>query len=451
MRRLRFAWRLALIVIAALLAVQFLALGVYTLQRSPRTDLAPGMPLAGQVSALARLLDGLDGAGRDLALQAFRAPGVGAGIVAGPAAAEPDGASLPRLEEAIRRQLGPAGGRPLAAWVAEAAHLPRLRRLIGGEVRIAVALADGATLRVEVRGDLTVRLLGIPVGVFAGLIGLAVAALALFAVVRETRPLAALAERLERFGHQPEASPPLPERGAPDVRILIRAVNAMQDRIVGLMRGRALVLGAVSHDLRTSLTRLRLRADAVPESAARTAMLRDVEDMEALLEDSLAFARATFAEEGGACDLARVVRREVEEREALGQPVRLDAGAATAWVPGSAPALRRVVANLVDNAVKYGGRADLALTIADSRAELRVDDAGPGIPDAARALVFEPFRRLDPSRNRDLGGAGLGLTIAAQIVGSLGGTITVGSSPLAGARLTVRLPLVSDRETAART
>lgn len=444
MGRLRFVWRLALIVIGALLAVQFLALGLYHLERSRQTDMALGQPLAAQVAALARLLDRLDPDARALALAAFGGPGMAAAVGPGLPDPDSDGPRLPRLEEAIRSQLPPDDARPVAAWVPDAGAFPRLRRVIGGTVVVEIALAGGETLRVAAHGDLTLRIFGIPVGVFAGLIGLAVAAFALFAVVRETRPLAALALRLERFGSRPEASPPLAEKGAPDVRILIRAFNAMQERILGLMRGRALVLGAVSHDLRTSLTRLRLRADAVAEPAVRAAMLRDVEDMEALLEDSLAFARATFAEEGGACDLVRVVRRECEEREALGEPVTLDVRTAAARVPGTAPALRRVVANLVDNAVKYGGRADLALTTADGWAELRVDDAGPGIPEAARSAVFEPFRRLEGSRNRELGGAGLGLTIAAQIVASLGGTIAIGSSPSGGARLSIRLPLIGE-------
>lgn len=451
MGRLRFVWRLALIVMAALLVVQFLALGLYHLQRSQQADMATGQPLAAQVATLARLIDRLDPDARGLALGAFGGPGMAVAVGAGMPAADPEGVRLPRLEQAIRSQLVPGDERAVAAWVPGQDRFPLLRRLIGGIVRIEIAIAGGATLRVDAHGDLTLRILGIPVGVFAGLIGLAVAALALFAVVRETRPLAALALSLERFGHRPEAAPPLAEKGAPDVRILIRAFNAMQGRILGLMRGRALVLGAVSHDLRTSLTRLRLRADTVAEPATRAAMLRDVEDMEALLEDSLAFARATFAEEGGACDLVRVVRRECEEREALGEPVTLDDRAGRAQVPGTAPALRRVVANLVDNAVKYGGRADLVLTAADGWAELRVDDAGPGIPEAARAAVFEPFRRLEQSRNRELGGAGLGLTIAAQIVGSLGGTIAVGSSPGGGARLSIRLPLIRAEEGAAIT
>lgn len=444
MRRLRFVWRLALIVIAALLAVQFLALGIYQLQRPRPPDLQAGTPLATQVAALARVLDRLDGDGRPLALAAFGGPGLSAAIAAGPVAMDADGARLPRLEEAVRRQLGAGEQRAVAAWVADGADRPRLRRIIGSEVAVAVALADDTVLRVEVHGDLTLRILGVPVGVFAGLIGLAVAALALLAVVRETRPLAALAERLERFGQRPETAPRLPEKGAPDVRLLVRAFNAMQDRIVGLMRGRALVLAALSHDLRTSLTRLRLRADAVADPPVRAAMLRDVEDMEALLEDSLTFARTTFAEEGGRCDLARVVRREWEERVALGEPVVLGACADAAPVAGNAAALRRVIANLVDNAVKHGGGAELTLSVADGWAELRVDDGGPGIPEAARATVFEPFRRLEESRNRELGGVGLGLTIADQIVGSLAGTVTIDTSPAGGARLLVRMPVAID-------
>ncbi|BBK42461.1 hypothetical protein STVA_24810 [Allostella vacuolata] len=441
--RLGFVWRLGMIVIGALLLVQVLALGAYHLQRERSPEAGFRAPLAGQVAALARLLDGLDPAGRALALAAFNGAGLMASIQPEPPPPA-RGARLPRLEATLARRLE-ADGRAVSARLLRpdrddgegAAGLPQL---IGEEVRIEVELADRSVLVVEALGDLTVRVMGLPVGLVAGMLGLAVAAFAVFAVVRETRPLAALAARVERFGRMPEPVS-LAEKGAPDVRVLIRAFNAMQGRILQLLRGRALVVGAIAHDLRTYLTRLRLRAEAIDDPAQRRAALSDLEDMEALLEDSLVFARATFAEgEAGTTDLGRVLARECEERAAMGEVVTATLPPAPAAVRGSPPALRRVVANLLDNAVKYGGRADAALAVAAGWVELTVDDAGPGIAEADRLRVFDPFARLDPSRNRELGGAGLGLTIAAHVVESLGGTIAVEASPAGGARLRVRLP-----------
>ena len=444
MARFGFVWRLAMIVVAALLVVQALALGAYHLQRNRSVEAGFRLPLADQVAALVRLLDELDEQRRPLALRAFSGAGLTAGIYPAALPTERTGSRLPRLEEVLVQRIG-GEGRPVSARLLrdepdEAGERRPLRNLIGDEVRMEVGLADGSKLVVEARGDLTVRVLGLPVGILAGLIALAVATFAILAVVREVRPLAALASRVERFGRMLEPTS-LPEKGAPDVRMLIRSFNAMQGRIVNLVRGRALVVGAIAHDLRTYLTRLRLRADGIEDAEQRAAALLDLEDMEALLEDSLAFARSTFADGGvGTADLRRIVERECEERTAMGEAVSVDLPPGPVPVSGSAPALRRVVANLLDNAIKYGGRADVTLSGADGSAELLVDDAGPGIPEHERARVFEPFSRLEASRNRDLGGAGLGLTIAAHVVESLGGTIAVDTSPAGGARLRLRLP-----------
>jgi signal transduction histidine kinase len=222
---------------------------------------------------------------------------------------------------------------------------------------------------------------------------------------------------------------------------VIHAVNAMQSRIAELIRSRTLVLGAISHDLRTYVTRLRLRLELLPDSEQRRKAAADLNGMQSLMDDALAFARASFGHGGDeTVDLARIVRDEIETRIAQGRPVTLTGAERPLWVRGSRAGLARVAANLIDNALTYGGSADVSLHVSGAVVELWVEDRGPGIAAAERGKVFEPFYRLDPSRNRDSGGAGLGLTIVRQIVESRHGTVTIEDRPGGGLSLRVGLP-----------
>jgi signal transduction histidine kinase len=202
-----------------------------------------------------------------------------------------------------------------------------------------------------------------------------------------------------------------------------------------------MVIGAISHDLRTYLTRLRLRLELLPDSDQRTKASSDVEGMQALIDDALAFARSSF-ERGDekVADLACLLQQECESRKADGQAVSLTDADAPLWVRGSPGAVARVVANLVGNAIAYGQCAELSLTRRGDFAELCVEDRGPGIPVADRENVFEPFHRLEPSRSRAHGGAGLGLAIVRQIVEGYRGTIEIEDRSGGGARIRVRLP-----------
>jgi len=308
-------------------------------------------------------------------------------------------------------------------------------------IRIVYPLAGGGVLVVETADELTVRVLGLPPGYWAGIVGFAAAALALYAVVRETRPLARLARSVDRFA---EAMEPVsvPVRGAREVRALIGTFNRMQSRIAELVRNRTFMLAAISHDLRTYLTRLRLRVEMMPDADMRERATRDVEEMNKLLDDALTFARTSFAgNRSERVNLTDVVGRECRERALAGSKVGGDLPAEPLYVWGERAALARIIGNLIDNAVKYGGEAAVSVSCRGTDAVILVDDRGPGIPPAERERIFEPFLRLDPSRNRDRGGAGLGLAIARHLVQSLGGTIAAEDRPGGGARLRVSLPL----------
>ncbi|MFG1360515.1 sensor histidine kinase [Xanthobacter pseudotagetidis] len=429
MPRFGIAARIALIVMAALVAVQLLMVAAYVAERRQAASNPPFTPLLGQIAALAKLMERVGPQERALALAASANPGFLPRLVDAP----PGFRTPAMLRPAVRRVralagLGPDRAVALTLIAGErrgSQPVHRLRDLVGARLLAVIQLADGRYLEVTAGGDLTVRLMGLPVGLLAGILGFLVAIAALIAVRRETRPLSDLADAVGRFGAALEPQT-VRERGAPDVRAVIGAVNAMQARIADLVRTRTLVLGAISHDLRTYLTRLRLRLELLPEGPQVEKARDDLDGMRALVEDALAFARASFSSASDErVDLARVARAECEARRAQGAAVTLAGADAPLEVRGSPAALARVVANLVGNAIAYAGAAEVRLAAEDGEALLVVEDRGPGIPAAERSAVFEPFYRVEPSRNRESGGAGLGLTIVRQIVEGHGGTVAI--------------------------
>ncbi len=443
MRRLGLVWRVALIVIAALVAIQMIAAAAYYVQRGRATEQGFRLPLPDQIAALIEMLE--HAGNRSLALRVANGPGLRVAIApTAPPVAEPP-ERVEWLENAIARYVG--GGRSVRAYLigpargVDGARRPVLETFSRRPVRLVVPLTDGEFLVAETVDDLTVRVLGLPPGFWAGIIGFLVAALALYAVVRETIPLSRLARSVDRFAEAIEPAP-VPVGGAREVRSLIGAFNRMQSRIAELVRNRTFMLAAISHDLRTYLTRLRLRVEMMPDPDMRERATRDVEGMDALLNDALTFARTSFANgRSERVDLVEIVRRECAERAAAGSNVKAELPSMPLHIWGETAALARIAGNLIDNALKYGKEAVVTVSHGGAEALMLVDDRGPGIPVAERERIFEPFLRLEASRNRDRGGAGLGLAIARHLVLSLGGTIAVEDRPGGGARFCVRLPM----------
>jgi len=443
MRRLGLVWRVTLIVIAALVAIQMIAAAAYYVQRGRATEQGFRLPLPDQIAALVELLE--RAGNRSLALRVANGPGLRVAIArTAPPVADPV-ERVEWLETAIGRYIG--DGRAVRAYYIGAARSGENKRRPGLEtfsqrpVRLVVPLSGGEFIVAETVDDLTVRVLGLPPGFWAGIIGFLVAALALYAIVRETIPLARLARSVDRFAEAIEPAP-VPVGGAREVRALIGAFNRMQSRIAELVRNRTFMLAAISHDLRTYLTRLRLRVEMMPDADMRERATRDVEEMNGLLDDALTFARTSFT--GGRServDLVKVIRHECAERIAAGHNVKSDLPSTPVHVWGEPAAVARIVGNLMDNAVKYGGEAAVSLSQVGTEAIMLVDDRGPGVPQSDRERIFEPFLRLEASRNRDRGGAGLGLAIARHLVDSLGGTIAVEDRPGGGARFRAKLPV----------
>jgi signal transduction histidine kinase len=264
-------------------------------------------------------------------------------------------------------------------------------------------------------------------------------ALTAFLVRMTTRSLARLSRAAAAIGEDPESAPPLPEAGPSEVASVIDELNRMHERVRQYVVERRRLLSAISHDLKTPITRLRLRAEMMPDAELRTKMLRDLDEMQNMVAATLDFFRRVEQNpERQPIDVAALIDSVCEDRREAGQAVSVQ-GAPLAPYRADPQALRRCLENLVENAVRYGSRADIE--ICDSPAELRiaVRDRGPGIPEAELERVFEPFYRLDDSRNTASGGTGLGLSIARNIARWHGGEVRLANAA-PGLRVELALP-----------
>jgi signal transduction histidine kinase len=255
---------------------------------------------------------------------------------------------------------------------------------------------------------------------------------------RLARPIHAFAEAAERLGRDP-AAPPLAYEGPEEVRTAVAAFNDMQQKLHQYVESRTAMVAAIAHDLRTPLTRLRFRVEGAPEEV-RNRAAGDIEQMDAMISAALAFVRG---ESGGAerspLDLGALAGSVVDDMADTGADVGFE-GAPGVVIEGDGLALKRLVANLVDNAVKFGGRARVRLAREGSDAVLTVDDDGPGVPPAEMAKVFDPFYRADAARTAG-GGFGLGLSTARSIAQAHGGEVALENRAGGGLRATVRLPI----------
>lgn len=255
-----------------------------------------------------------------------------------------------------------------------------------------------------------------------------------------TRPLSTLARAAEELGRNIER-PPLPETGAVELVRAARALNTMQDRLRRYVDTRLKVLGAMSHDLKTPITRMRLRAEMLDDPEARSRFIRDLESMQQMVDSTLDYMRGLS--EGGealsAVDLNALIASLGEDAREAGHAVSIT-GVLARPVPGRAQALRRCLQNLLDNALVYGQRADVSLREEGRSVSIAIADQGPGIPEAELEKVFDPFYRVEGSRNRNTGGSGLGLAIARNIAQAHGGALSLRNRAQGGLEALLVLP-----------
>jgi signal transduction histidine kinase len=258
-------------------------------------------------------------------------------------------------------------------------------------------------------------------------------------------PVRTLAEAAERLGKDVANAPDLPETGPSEIVTAAVAFNTMASRIRRFVEDRTFLLTAIGHDLRTPITRLKLRAEYMEDEEQRTKMLADLDEMESMVAATLAFGRDVATSEAVArVDLVSLLRTILDEA-ADGAPDFADKlaydGPEHMPVLARPLSLKRAVMNLVANALKYGDAARVKLQRTVQNVQIDIDDDGPGIPLADAESVFEPFRRLETSRNNETGGNGLGLSIARNIVRAHGGDILLRNLPGGGLRASVTLPV----------
>lgn len=273
-----------------------------------------------------------------------------------------------------------------------------------------------------------------------GSVAALVVLLSIWSLRRLTAPYRALETAVRRIGEDLK-SPSLDERGSSEYKSAARAVNTMQAKLKEYVEDRELLAAALAHDLRTPLTRIRLRLEMLRNSPTRTALMQNLTDIEAISASVLDFANYEAKDEA----YERLDFWSLVDSIADGNPNVVfdgeDSHVHDLICYGQTIALRRCVTNLIDNAVKYGGKARLTLSREGRWIVLAIDDDGPGIPEAQMEKLFRPFNRLEGSRNRQTGGFGLGLTIARNIARRFGGDITLRNRMGGGLRAELTLPL----------
>lgn len=271
------------------------------------------------------------------------------------------------------------------------------------------------------------------------LMALAVVPLAVWLLRIAIRPLRVFSKAAERLGNDMNA-PPLSEIGLAEVAQTARAFNEMQRRIRKLLADRTAMLAAVSHDLRTPITRLRLRAELLDDTEQQQKIVSDIVEMEEMVNSTLSFFRDdAIAEARRPLDLGALVRTIVDDSTDLGHDAKLEQ-CDPCVIDGRPIALKRALVNLVENAVKYGDRARIWLVSEARDAILTIEDDGPGIPEARKDDVFEPFVRLETSRSRQTGGVGLGLALVRSVIRAHDGSVALENVQNHGLRVIVTLP-----------
>jgi signal transduction histidine kinase len=431
------AGRTFLVLLVGLFAVQVIALTIHALDRVEMQRAQQAREAIGRAAALWRAVLMADPGRRDAIARGFDlAEGMVASVDPRPLAPD-QGLLAEPMGDRLAQGLARIGGPP---------HMRPREVLVGGEPRrlvtVSLRLPDGPWLNITARPP-TPRPWSSP-GFLAALalMTAAVAGLSFWAVRRTTRPIRDLAAAAERLGRDVNA-PRLPETGPAEVAQAAAAFNTMADRISRFVADRTTMLAAIGHDLRTPITRLRLRAEFVEDEATRAKILADLDEMERMVAGTLAFARdEAAAEPMGRVDLAALLRTIADEaNDVAGEEVVSVVAPDHLVVEARPVALKRALANLVGNAVAYAGGCVVRLSGPDrGLVSITVEDEGPGIPEAESERVFQPFHRLEPSRSRETGGTGLGLPIARTILRGHGGDLTIRNRSPKGLVATATLP-----------
>lgn len=324
-------------------------------------------------------------------------------------------------------------------WQAQKRQL-YLERSKRPSLLVSVHLDDGNWLNIKVPFEREAPSRFFPSLLPLTLLTLAIALIASFIVKSANKPLAKMAKAADELGKDVNA-PPIEEKGPKEVREAAAAFNRMQIRLRRFVQDRTHMLAAISHDLRTPITRMKLRAEFIDDDELRDKMLNDLDEMETMIAATLAFARDDVAHEDvSQIDLAALVESLCEDMRESGQNVTYS-GLEELSFKGRPVGLKRAIGNLVGNAIKYAQGCEVTLTLKEDRIALCVRDDGPGIPEEQLEDVFRPFKRVEESRNKETGGVGLGLAVVRSVAHVHGGTVSLTNRKEGGLEATILLPL----------
>ena len=307
----------------------------------------------------------------------------------------------------------------------------------GKQVQAHLTLSDGSPLTIDVHPRMTPVAQWLPYVLVLQLLLLIVCCW--FAVRQSIRPLVALADAADALNPNAKAAP-LDESGTTEVARAARAFNAMSERIAHFVAERVQILAAISHDLQTPITRMKLRAEMAEDSEEKRKMVNDLAEIQTLVQEGLAYARSTSGEgeKASRIDLGSFVESLVYDYQDTGKNVTIEQNVGGAIVTRP-HALRRILTNLVDNAIKFGGAAEVSVRRERDAVLIDVMDRGPGIPDDKLDAVLQPFVRLEGSRSRETGGTGLGLAIAHQLSVAIGGSLKLRNREGGGLAAEIRI------------
>lgn len=457
--------RLVLILLGGLIVAQFATMYINLAERDQLLYRAGGMRLAQQMSDIVKLLDTLPAAERRKVVAVFNAPPLAVSLdrprITAPAGSAESDLQHSMFTAVLRFALGedaqvnvvrledaPASfGARRRERPPEMAMMPMMQgrgwgrgqehgmgpgfSALGTFFTVQIALHDGTWVSFD--SYLSPQAIDVPLRLALTLLILLVSviALSLVAVRWVTGPLSSLATAAEKLGEDINR-PPLPETGPSEAQRAARAFNTMQRRLSSFIADRTRIFTAMSHDLKTPITRLRLRTEMLEDDALRAKFARDLEEMESMVTQTLDFMREASSQEAvQRVDVTALLESLQADYQDMGNEVGIEGSIGLPY-PGRPLALRRCLTNLVDNAIRYGGRAAIRLEDAADRLTIRVLDDGPGIPEAELDQAFEPFFRGEASRNRETGGTGLGLGIARSIARAHGGDLVLRNRPEGG-------------------
>jgi signal transduction histidine kinase len=453
--------RLVLVLLVGLAVAQLVSLAIHMHERGELLLQASGVRSAQRVADVVRLLESVGPAERRRIVDVLSAPPLLISLDRGPIPPGDEGeaksARAALFGAILRRSLG--AGWPVEVTLAEAAQADswRMHGPGKGGMRMPfdpamhglaqqglafvsqVRLRDGTLVTFDSR--LPQETASWPYRVLLSLAVLlaAVVALSLLAVRWAVRPLDAFADAATELGRNIDR-PPLAEAGPTEVARAARALNVMQARLASHIRERTGLFAAMSHDLKTPVTRLRLRAELLKDPELKAKFTGDLEEMEVMVRATLEFLEGfERAEPAVPVDMTALLDSIQADLTEMGGQVRIEGKPIRPYF-GRPAALKRCLANLLDNAIKYGGSALVKVDDTDDRLEIRVQDEGPGIPSSEIERVFEPFYRLEASRSRETGGTGLGLAIARSVAEGHGGRLTLANRAEGGLEAKLTLP-----------